>query len=124
VGLKTYSPEEIRRQIAQEEVDAYFRNNPDRALSAARRLAAQYVLRGVIATSAVANPVVYVNQVSVKMDFRLTDSAGRPISVATASNQSFAGSDVAGMAMTLLEERADEVVARLYSDYCRNANLR
>ncbi len=124
VGLKTYSPEEIRRQVAQEEVDAYFKNNPDRALSAARRLAAQYVLRGVIATSAAANPMVYVNQVSVQMNFTLTDSAGRPISVATASNQSYAGSDVAAMAMTLIEERADEVVARLYSDYCRNANLR
>lgn len=124
VGLKTYSPEEIRRQIAQEEIDAYFKNNPDRALSAARRLAAQYVLRGVIATSAVANPMVNVNQVSVQLDFTLTDSAGRPISVARASNRSYAGADVAGMALTLIEERADEVVARLYSDYCRNAELR
>jgi hypothetical protein len=124
VGLNTYSPEEIRRQIAQEEIDAYFKNDPDRALSAARRLSAQYVLRGVIATSAVANPMVYVNQVSVKLDFTLTDSRGRPISVATASNQSYAGPDVAGMALTLIEERADEVVARLYSDYCRNADLR
>lgn len=124
VGLKTYSPEEIRRQIAQEEIDAYFKNNPDRALSAARRLAAQYVLRGVIATSAVANPMVRVNQVSVTMDFTLTDSAGRTISTASASNQSYAGGDVAGMALTLIDERADEVVARLYSDYCRNADLR
>lgn len=124
VGLKTYSPEEIRRQIAQEEIDAYFKNNPDRALSAARRLSAQYVLRGVIATSATANPMMPVNQVSVNMNFTLTDSAGRAISSANASNQSYAGSDVAGMALTLIDERADEVVARLYSDYCRNADLR
>ena len=124
VGLKTYSPEEIRRQIAQEEIDAYFKNHPDRALSAARRLSAQYVLRGVIATSAVANPMIRVNQVSVNMNFTLTDSAGRAISTASASNQSYAGGDVAGMALTLIDERADEVVARLYSDYCRNADLR
>ncbi|MEO8653345.1 MAG: hypothetical protein ABI409_04410 [Ramlibacter sp.] len=124
VGLKTYSPEEIRRQIAQEEIDAYFKNNPDRALSAARRLAAQYVLRGVIATSAVANPMIRLNQVSVNMNFTLTDSVGRAISTASASNQSYAGSDVAGMALTLIDERADEVVARLYGDYCRNADLR
>src|SRR5438105_12476333 len=33
LGLKTFSPEEIRKQVAQEEVDAYFKNDPDRALS-------------------------------------------------------------------------------------------
>ena len=123
-GLKTYSPEEIRRQIAQEEIDAYFKNNPDRALSASRRLAAQYVLSGVIATTAGGNAILNVNQVSVDMNFTLTDAAGRPISTATASNRSYAGSDTSGMALTLIEERADEIVAKLYSDYCRNAAAR
>ena len=33
LGLKTYTPEEIRRQIAQAEIDAYFRNDPDAALA-------------------------------------------------------------------------------------------
>lgn len=121
LGLKTYSPEQIRKQVAQEEIDAYFKNDPDRALSAARRMAAQYVLRGVIASRAVRNPMVNVNQVSVNMNFTLTDAAGRPISTAAASNESYAGSDTSGMALTLIEERADEVVAKLYSDYCRNA---
>ena len=32
LGLRTYTPEEIRRQIAQAEIDAYFRNDPDAAL--------------------------------------------------------------------------------------------
>jgi hypothetical protein len=121
LGLQTYSPEQIRRQIAQEEINAYFKNDPDRALSASRRMAAQYVLRGVIASSAVRNAMVNVNQVSVKMNFTLTDAAGRPVSTAAASNESYAGSDTSGMALTLIEERADEVVAQLYSDYCRNA---
>jgi hypothetical protein len=121
LGLKTYTPEQIRRQVAQEEVDAYFKNDPDRALSASRRLAAQYVLRGVIASHAVRNAIINVNQVSVNLDFTLSDASGRPVSTAAASNQSYAGSDVSGMALTLIEERADEVVAKLYSDYCRNA---
>jgi hypothetical protein len=122
VGLKTYSPEQIRKQIAQEEINAYFKNDPDRALSASRRLAAQYVLRGLIASSAVRNAVINVNQVSVSLDFTLTDAAtGKPVSTASASNASYAGSDTSGMALTLIDERADEVVARLYSDYCRNA---
>ena len=121
LGLKTYTPEQIRKQIAQEEIDAYFKNDPDRALSAARRMAAQYVLRGVIASRAVRNPMVNVNQVSVNLDFTLTDAAGRPVSTAAASNASYSGNDTSGMALTLIEERADQVVAQLYSDYCRNA---
>lgn len=121
LGLKTYSAEQIRKQIAQEEIDAYFKNDPDRALSASRRMAAQYVLRGVIASQASRNTIVNVNQVSVNMDFTLSNAAGRPVSTAAASNASYAGSDVSGMALTLIEERADEVVAKLYSDYCRNA---
>jgi hypothetical protein len=124
LGLKTYSAEQIRRQVAQEEIDAYFKNDPDRALSASRRLAAQYVLRGVIASQAVRNPIVNVNQVSVSMDFTLSDASGKPVSTASARNESYAGSDTSGMALTLIEERADEVVAKLYSDYCRNAAAR
>jgi hypothetical protein len=121
LGLKTYSAEQIRKQIAQEEVDAYFKNDPDRALSAARRLSAQYVLKGVIETKAFRNQMANINQVNVSLDFTLTDAAGRPVSTARATNASYSGADVSGMALTLIEERADEVVAQLYSDYCRNA---
>ena len=121
LGLKTYSAEQVRKQVAQEEVDAYFKNDPDRALSASRRLSAQYVLKGVIATQAGRSAVPGVNTVKVDMRFTLTDAAGRPVSTATADNASYAGGDVGGMALTLIEERADEVVARLYSDYCRSA---
>jgi cell envelope opacity-associated protein A len=121
LGLKTYSAEQIRKQVAQEEVDAYFKNDPDRALSASKRLAAQYVLKGVIATQAFRNNMVNVNQVNVAMDFTLVDAAGRPVSNARATNASYAGADVSGMALTLIEERADQIVAQLYSDYCRNA---
>jgi hypothetical protein len=121
LGLKTYSAAQIKSQIAQEEIDAYFKNDPDRALSASKRMAAQYVLKGVIASQATRNAIVNVNQVNVNLDFTLTDAGGRPVSRASASNASYAGSDVSGMALTLIEERADEVVAQLYSDYCRAA---
>jgi hypothetical protein len=121
LGLKTFSAEQIRQQIAQEEVDAVFRNDPDRALSASKRLAAQYVLKGVIATEAFRNMAVNVNQVNVRLDFTLSDAAGRPVSTAHATNASYAGADVAGLALKLIEERADEVVAQLYSDYCARA---
>jgi hypothetical protein len=41
LGLKTYSQEQIRGQVAQAEIDAYFKNDPDAAISASKRLAAQ-----------------------------------------------------------------------------------
>ena len=56
-----------------------------------------------------------------RMDFTLTGSNGRPISDAQASSASYAGRDVSRMALTLVNEKADEVVAKLYSDYCRTA---
>jgi hypothetical protein len=124
LGLRTYTPEEIRRQIAQAEIDAYFKNDPDAAINASRRLAAQYLLRGLIATQSTRNPIVNVNQVSVSMNFTLTASNGRMISHADARNESYAGRDTRGMALTLINERADEVVAQLYSDYCQRAGAR
>lgn len=124
LGLRTYSPEEIRKQIAQAEIDAYFKDDPDAAISASKRLAAQYILRGLIATQTTRNPIVNVNQVSVSMNFTLTGANGRMISQADARNESFAGRDTRGMALTLINERADEVVAQLYSDYCQKAGAR
>ena len=123
LGLTTYTPEEIRRQIAQAEIDAYFRNDPDAALSAAKRLGASFVLRGLISSQAVVNPIVRVNQVSINMGFTLTGANGRTISDTQASSSSYSGMDVSGMALTLVNEQADEVVAKLYADYCRNAGL-
>jgi hypothetical protein len=121
LGLRTYTPEEIRKQIAQAEIDAYFRNDPDAALSASRRLGANFVLRGLITSQASYNPVVRVNQVSVGMGFTLAAADGRTMADAAASAASYAGPDVRSMAVTLLNEQADEVVSKLYSDYCRNA---
>jgi hypothetical protein len=121
LGLRTFTPEEIRRQIAQAEIDAYFRNDPDAALSASRRLGASFVLRGLISSQAAPNPMMNVNQVSVNIGFTLTGSNGRVISDTEASSSSYAGADVQGMALTLVNEKADEVVAALYAVYCRSA---
>ncbi len=123
LGLRTYTPEEIRAQIAQAEIDAYFKNNPDLALSAAKRMGASFVLRGLITSEASRNPMIPVNQVTVSMGFTLTGSNGRIISDVAANSSSYAGPNVGQMALTLVNEQADEVVAQLYGDYCRNAGL-
>jgi hypothetical protein len=121
LGLRTYTPEEIRRQIAQAEIDAYFRNDPDAMLSASKRLGASFVLRGLISSQATGNLMMAVNQVSVNMKFTLYGSDGRFISDTEASSSSYAGADVERMALTLVNEKADEVVPALYADYCRKA---
>lgn len=124
VGLRTFTPAQIRAQVAQAEVNAFFKNDADAAISASRRLAAQYILRGVITSSTHRNAIVNVNQVSIGMKFTLTGANGRMISQSGASNESYAGHDVAGMALTLVEESAQEVVAKLYSDHCRAAGAK
>jgi hypothetical protein len=121
LGLRTFTQAQIRAQVAQAEIDAYFRNDPDAAISASRRLSAQYSLRGLITSEASRNTIVNVNQVHIRMQFTLTGANGRVISQASADNASYAGQDVTGMALTLINERADEVVAKLYSDYCSSA---
>ena len=124
LGLKTFTQAQIRQQVAQAEIDAYFKNDPDAAIGASKRLAAQYILRGLISTQAGRNRVINVNQVNISMNFTLTGANGKMISQASAENASYAGQDTAGMALTLINERADELVARLYSDYCQTAGVR
>jgi hypothetical protein len=123
LGLRSYTPEEIRRQIAQAEIDAYFRNDPDAALAASKKLGASFVLRGLITAQSGMNPMMAVNQVFVNMDFTLYGGNGRVVADAHASSGSYSGGDVQRMALTLVNEKADEVVAQLYADYCRNAGL-
>ena len=81
------------------------------------------MLKGLISTQATRNPMMPVNQVAVNMNFTLTGGNGRIISNAEANAASYAGADVSRMALTLVNENADEVVAKLYGDYCRNAGL-
>jgi hypothetical protein len=124
LGLRTYTQEEIRRQVAQAEIDAYFKNNPDAALSAAKRLAANYTLKGLISARAMRNPMIPVNQIAVSMQFVLTGADGKRVAQADAQSQSFSGADVQAMALTLINEQAEEVVAKLYSEYCQQPEAR
>lgn len=120
LGIQTYTPEQIQKQIAQAEIDAYFKNDPDAALGASGRLGARLVLRGLITSQASVNPVLRVNQVTVGMGFTLTASDGRALATAGARESAYAGPDVRGMALTLLDERADEVLSNLYTAYCQS----
>ncbi len=120
-GVRTYTQEEIRAQIAQAEVDAYFQNDPDAALAASRKLGADLVLRGTISSRSTYNEFMHLPEVAVSISLELADASGRVRSEAGASADSYSGSDTVGMALRLLNEQAPGVVGRLLREYCRGA---
>ncbi|OYW32257.1 MAG: hypothetical protein B7Z51_03650 [Methyloversatilis sp. 12-65-5] len=112
-GIRTYSQQEITAHIAQAEVDAYFRNDPDAALAASKKMGARLVLRGTIASRSMLNPVVRIPEVYVTIAFALMKPDGTLLSDAQASAESYSGSDTLAMAGRLVEEKADGLVNML-----------
>lgn len=116
-GMRTFSQAEIKKQIAQAEIDAHFRNDPDAALAAAKKLGATLSLRGMISSQRGINPVLKINEVAVNMGFSLL--AGKQLLAdASARSESYSGTDTVGMALKLIDEQADAVVNRLVAGYC------
>jgi hypothetical protein len=122
LGLRTYTQEEIRAQIAAEEVRAFLNNDVEAAESAARRLSAGYILRGMIRSKVRLNPVVRIDEVFVTMAFTLVDSSGRTLSNVTAGGDSFSGADPMAVALDIVKSEADLAVAKIYSDFCRHGS--
>lgn len=117
-GMRTLSQEEIKKQVAQAEIDAHFRNDPDAALQASQKHGASMTLRGVISSRRAINPMLRIPEVYVGMGFSLVAPDGHYISEASASSDSYSGGDTVGMALTLINEQADGVVRRLLAGYC------
>lgn len=122
LGLKTYTQQQIKASIARAELDAYFKNDPDAALAASKKLGANYVLRGSISSQAGVNPVVQVNEVSIAIELTLSSIRGRILSSVDAHSESYSGGDTLYTALTMMREKADPLVARLYNDFCRGGN--
>jgi len=118
VGLSTITQQEINAHVARAEAEAILNNDPDAALAASKKLGAAFILRGIISARSGRNLMVRANDVAVDIMLTLSDSSGRVISQTRASGQSWAGSDVIGAAMSVLEDEAGSLVAKLYSDFC------
>ena len=116
-GMRTYSQAEIRKMIAQAEIDAHFRNDPDAALAAAKKLGATLTLRGMISSQRGINPVLGINEVAVNMGFVLL-AGSRSLAEAAAKADSYSGTDTVAMALKLIDEQADGVVNSLVAGYC------
>lgn len=117
-GLRTFGQDEIKKQVAQAEIDAHFRNDPDAALNAAKKHGATLTLRGVMSSRRAINPILKINEVYVNMGFALVAPDGHYIAEASAGSDSYSGGDTVGMALTLINEQADGVVNRLIRGYC------
>ena len=131
LGLNSISQEEMKakveeaakKAVAQAEIDAYLNNDMEAALNASKKMTSDFILRGVISSRTGYNQMVRLPEVYVSMSFTLTGADGRMISEASGAAESYSNSDVGGMAVTLINEQAEGVVARLYSDYCRKAGI-
>lgn len=124
LGLRTCSQKEISAQIAQAEMDAFLSNNMDAAASAARRLSADFMLRGIIRSKTRVNPIVNVNEVSITMVFTLIDSSGRIISNVSAHDENYSGQNTLEAALAMVKKRSGLMVAQLYHDYCTQAPIK
>lgn len=122
LGVRVFTREEIRAQVAQAEIDAYFRNDPDAALGAAKKLGPNLVLRAAISSRSSYNDFMGLPEVAVSIALSLTDSSGRVVSEASASADSYSGSDTLGMAYRLLSEQAPAVLNTLYLGFCRKSD--
>jgi hypothetical protein len=124
LGFMIYTPQQIKASIAQAEIDAYFKNDPDAALAASKKLGANFVLSGTITSRAGVNAVVQVNEVAVNIDMTLSGLDGRTISQVGAHTDSYSGSDTLRTAAALVNEQADRLVAQLASDYCEQSGVK
>ena len=123
LGLNSFSQEEMRAKVAQAEIDAYLKNDMEAALSASKKMGSDFILKGVISSRTAYNAIVHLPEVYVSMSFTLTGADGRTISEASGRAESYSGGDTGGMALTLINEQAEGVVAKLYSDYCRQVGV-
>ena len=119
LGLRTCTQQEINAQVADAERTAFLNNDMDAAISAAGRLQARFLLRGLIAVSERRNPILDIDEVFLTLTLTLLDRKGRVISTVSATADSYVANDALQTALQLTREKADRMLAELYNDHCR-----
>lgn len=122
LGLKTYTSAEINAQVAREEQEAFLNNDLDAAISAADRLSADFMLKGIISTRTQINRVVNVEEVFVTINLALFERGGRQISNAQASETAFSDADVSATIQKLVKNQSRDITYQLFRDYCKGGN--
>ena len=118
LGLATYSEKEINIQIAKEEQEAFLNNDLEAAMSAAERLKADYMLKGVISTQAQINTVVKVDEVFVTIDLALYNDDGIQLSTARAREAAFSDADITATIQDIVSRQANRITYELFAEQC------
>ncbi len=119
LGLATYSEREINEQVAREEQEAFLNNDLEAAMSAAERLKADYMLKGVISTHTQINNVVKVDEVFVTIDLTLYNDNGLQISTARAREATFSDADITATIQDIVSRQADRITYELFAEHCK-----
>lgn len=84
--------------------------------------AADFVMKGVIETATGVNPVIGVGEVDLDADFSLSLPSGKRLAQANAAGGAYNGrqtkNSTKGAALSIWEEKSDEIVGKLFRDYC------
>lgn len=82
------------------------------------RSAADFIVRGKITASHGVNRLIGINEVDLTADFTLLLKNGNAVASTSAYGASFAGANRQQAVRALWEEKSEEVVGRLFGDYC------
>jgi uncharacterized caspase-like protein len=80
---------------------------------------AEYALRGTVSSQARPNPRLALNDVSVSAVVRLLTPDGQQVSSHLARGDSYAGSDLIGAYLDVVDAQAIEVTGQLVREFCR-----
>lgn len=122
LGLKTLTAGELNEQIARAEQEAVLNNDMDAAISAASKLQADYLVKGVISTSTQTNKVIQVEEVFVSIALSLYDSQARLLANTAVQTTSFSDADVHATMQNLLKTEADQIIHRLFMNICKGSS--
>lgn len=122
LGLKTYTAAEINAQIARVEQEAVLNNDLDAAISAADRLTANFMLKGIISTRSQINRVVNIDEVFVTINLSLLDRGGNLISTAQINETTFSDADILTTVQKLVKNQSREITYELFKEYCKGGH--
>lgn len=85
---------------------------------AANKSGADFVVRGKITGAQGVNRLLGINEVDLTADFTLLLKNGNAVAATSAYGSSFAGSNRQQAIRSLWDEKSEEIVGRLFGDYC------
>ncbi len=122
LGLQTYTAAEINAQIAKVEQEAVLNNDLDAAVSAAERLSANFMLKGIISTRSQINRVVNIDEVFVTINLSLLDHSGNLIATAQINETTFSDANILATIQKLVKKQSREITYQLFKDYCKGGH--